>query len=65
MIREALRPVTNPPGEPIFVGEFAKAFQLLADGKDIHYIGAPGRIDFDVHGDVTTPIEIWKIVRGR
>lgn len=65
MIRDSLRPVTNPPGEPIYAGEFGKAFQLLQEGKDIHYIGAAGRIDFDIHGDVVTPIEIWKIQKGK
>lgn len=64
MIRDSLRPITNPPGEAIYAGEFEKAFRLLALGREIHYIGAAGRMDFDVHGDVTTPIEVWTIEQG-
>ncbi len=32
--------VANAPGEPILPGELAKALKLLAEGKDIDYVGA-------------------------
>ncbi|MGR3570780.1 ABC transporter substrate-binding protein [Brevirhabdus sp.] len=32
--------VANAPGEKIFPGELEKALKLLADGKDIDYVGA-------------------------
>ncbi len=32
--------VANAPGEPILPGELGKALKLLAEGKDIDYVGA-------------------------
>jgi len=63
-IRDNLRAVAGPPGEVILPGEFAKAFELLADGKKINYEGAAGSVDFDKYGDVVTPIEIWTYKGG-
>jgi ABC-type branched-subunit amino acid transport system substrate-binding protein len=60
-IRDAIAKVANPPGDAIEPGEFDKAFQLLAEGKEINYRGASGEIDFDERGDVVSPIEVWKI----
>ncbi|RLA84093.1 MAG: amino acid ABC transporter substrate-binding protein [Deltaproteobacteria bacterium] len=64
-VRDQLRFVANPPGEVILPGEFKKAFELLAKGKDINYEGAAGSVDFDENGDVITPIEIWKYTKGK
>ncbi len=64
-IRDQLRNVANPPGEVIKPGEFKKAFDLLKQGKQINYEGAAGSVDFDKHGDVVTPIEIWKYSNGK
>jgi ABC-type branched-subunit amino acid transport system substrate-binding protein len=63
-IRNQLRDVAGPPGEIIYPGEFAKAFDLLAQGKKINYEGAAGSVDFDKNGDVFTPIEIWTYSGG-
>jgi ABC-type branched-subunit amino acid transport system substrate-binding protein len=63
-IRDNLRDVAGPGGEVIMPGEFKKAFDLLAKGKDINYEGAAGSVDFDRVGDVITPIEIWKYSGG-
>jgi branched-chain amino acid transport system substrate-binding protein len=52
-ISAALREVANAPGEPIYPGEWAKAKKLIAEGKDIDYVGASGPVDFDANGDVT------------
>jgi branched-chain amino acid transport system substrate-binding protein len=60
-IRDALRHVANPPGEAIEPGDFQRAFDLINQGQKINYRGASGEVDFDDHGDVVTPIEIWKI----
>ncbi|MGD8881945.1 MAG: ABC transporter substrate-binding protein [Desulfobacterales bacterium] len=64
-IRDQLRAVANPPGEVILPGEFKKAFDLLQAGKQINYEGAAGSVDFDRHGDVVTPIEVWKYTKGK
>jgi branched-chain amino acid transport system substrate-binding protein len=63
-IRDNLRKVADPPGEVIKPGEFKKAFELLDKGKDINYEGAAGSVDFDAHGDVITPIEVWRYRKG-
>ena len=34
--------VANAPGEPIQIGELAKALEILANGGDIDYVGATG-----------------------
>ena len=45
-VRDAIRQVTNPPGEVILPGEWAKAVQLIRDGVEIQYVGAsrPGHL---------------------
>ncbi|GMG83219.1 ABC transporter substrate-binding protein [Paralimibaculum aggregatum] len=48
---EALRKVANAPGVPVMPGEWAKAKALIAEGRDIDYLGASGEILFDEHGD--------------
>ncbi len=64
-IRDQLRTVSNPPGVLVGPGEFKKAFELLSLKEDINYQGASGSVDFDQHGDVVAPIEIWKFSAGR
>lgn len=63
-IRDHMRVVANPPGEVVVAGEFDKAFDLLKQGKAINYEGSAGSVDFDRHGDVVTPIEIWQYKGG-
>lgn len=53
-IAKAVREVALPPGEAIGPGEWEKAKQLIAEGKDINYEGATGPSDFDDAGDVST-----------
>jgi len=64
-IRDNMRYVANPPGEVVTPGEFQKAFELLRQGKQINYEGAAGSVDFDKHGDVVTPIEVWAFKGGK
>jgi ABC-type branched-subunit amino acid transport system substrate-binding protein len=63
-IRDNMRYVSNPPGEVVLPGEFKKAFRLLKQGKKINYEGAAGSQDFDIYGDVITPIEIFEYRGG-
>ena len=65
-IRDALRDVSNAPGEVVGPGRagIARAFALLADGRDINYEGASGVVDIDANGDVFGPIEIWQVKDG-
>ena len=63
-LRDELRYVANPPGEVVYAGVdgIKKALELLKAGKDINYEGAAGSQNFDKHGDVITPIEIWQYI---
>lgn len=60
-IRDNLRAVANPPGEPIYYGEWTKAIALLQAGEDIDYQGVSGLVDFKETGDVAGGILIWMI----
>lgn len=51
-VRDALREVASAPGEKILPGEWAKAKELIAAGKDIDYSGATGEMEFDANGDI-------------
>ena len=51
-VRDALREIANAPGEKILPGEWKKAKELLAAGKDIDYSGATGEMEFDANGDI-------------
>lgn len=63
-IRDHIRDVANPPGEPINPGEWEKAVELLEQGKDIAYQGASGPINFDEQGDVSGTFAHWEIADG-
>ncbi len=65
MVRDALREVASAPGEKVFPGEWAKAKKLIAEGKDIDYVGASGSIDFDSVGDVAGTFAHWMIENGQ
>lgn len=63
ILADNLREVSNPPGERILAGDLdsiAKGMQLIADGKDVDYVGAGGEVDFDAAGDVRTPYAVWR-----
>lgn len=59
--KQALRDVTNPPGEPIYPGEWAKARSFIDNGTDIDYFGASGAIDFNPDGEVTSDYMVWNV----
>ncbi len=60
-LAESLRAVAMAPGEPIMAGEWAKAKQLIAEGKDIDYKGAGGDHEFDAAGDVPGSYAFFKV----
>ncbi len=62
--REALRAVSNPPGDPVSPGTdgFTTALGLIAAGTDIDYEGTAGPVDLDANGDVLIgAIETWTV----
>ncbi len=65
-IRDAMRAVVDPEGEPIYAGpeEFAKALQMIKDGKAIKYEGVIGPVAFDDVGDISGPFRLWQIKGG-
>jgi ABC-type branched-subunit amino acid transport system substrate-binding protein len=63
-IRDALRDVSNPPGEKVTPGVegFTEALELIDAGTDVDYSGAASEIDFDAAGDVPQgAIQVWDI----
>jgi branched-chain amino acid transport system substrate-binding protein len=58
--------VVDPNGEVIYAGkeEFAKALQLIKDGKPVKYEGVIGPVSFDQYGDITGPFRLWRIQNG-
>lgn len=62
-VRDALREVSNAPGEVVVPGEWKKAVELIAAGKDINYEGVSGQHEFDKAGDVSGYIGKF-IVKG-
>jgi ABC-type branched-subunit amino acid transport system substrate-binding protein len=64
-LRDAIRTFSEEGGEKVGPGEFAKAKQLLAQGKKVTYVGASGPLKFDAHGDVGGTFEQWEIHNGK
>lgn len=64
-IAKAVREVSTQPGETILPGEWKKARELIAAGKDIDYYGAAGSQDFDENGDVPGVFETLAIEDGK
>ena len=65
-IKEAIPQVLDPKGEVIHAGKegFAKALQLIKEGKPIKYEGVIGPVSFDQYGDITGPFRLWRIQNG-
>jgi ABC-type branched-subunit amino acid transport system substrate-binding protein len=66
-IRDAMRAINDPHGEPVNAGTdgFARAMQLIAAGKPINYQGASGPCDYDAHGDVVAHLARFQVRGGR
>lgn len=65
-IKEAIPQVLDPKGEVIHAGKegFARALQLIKEGKPIKYEGVIGPVSFDQYGDITGPFRLWRIQNG-
>ncbi len=64
-LNAALRSVASAPGETILPGEWKKAKELIAAGKDINYEGATGSHEFDKAGDVPGVIVEMTVKGGK
>ncbi|WP_349434466.1 ABC transporter substrate-binding protein [Pararhizobium sp. A13] len=60
-IPAAMHAISSGKGEPILVGEWKKAKELIAAGKDIDYQGASGGLDFDENGDVPGTYSLFRV----
>lgn len=58
-IKNTIREVANPPGEP--VTDVCQALELVRSGKPIDYQGASGSADLNDQGDVTGRYDVWTI----
>lgn len=65
-IRDAIRAVVDPAGEPVSAGPeaFARALKLIEEGKPIRYQGVIGDVAFDEFGDISGPFRLWRIEGG-
>ena len=53
---EALQPVA---GTITAMGRFLRA--ELAAGRSVNVDGASGQLDFDLHGEASSPVELWQV----
>ncbi len=62
-IRDQIRNVTADGGIEVYPGAegIKRAKALLAEGKQIRYVGATGALQFDANGDVQAPKMTWKL----
>lgn len=58
-IREAIRQISNPPGEK--VTEICPALTLIRAGQKVNYQGASGAVDLNAQGDVMGTYEVWTV----
>lgn len=68
IIRDQLRSIADTPGEEVIIGSqdgMNRAVQLIKQGKEINVTGISSPVEFDEHGDVVTPYEIWAVEKGR
>jgi branched-chain amino acid transport system substrate-binding protein len=65
-IKASIPQVLDPNGEVIHAGKegFAKALQLIKEGKPIKYEGVIGPVSFDQYGDIAGPFRLWRIQNG-
>jgi len=63
MIRDSMRSINDRNGEPVDAGMagFARAVQLIQDGKAIDYQGASGPCDYDAHGNVVAQLARFRV----
>jgi branched-chain amino acid transport system substrate-binding protein len=66
-IRDAMRAINDPRGEPVNAGPagLLRALQLMAAGKPIDYQGASGPCDFDEHGDIVAQLARFQVQGGK
>lgn len=62
-IRDHVLEVANAPGEPIYPGELARAFELLAAGSEIDYQGASG-VELIGPGEAAGSYRVYEIEDG-
>ena len=63
MIRDSMRAINDRNGEPVDAGiaGFARAAQLIGEGKAVDYQGASGPCDYDARGDVVAQLARFRV----
>ncbi len=66
-IRDAIRKVTDPNGQPVYAGvdELQAGLGLIKMGTTVRYVGATGPLQFDENGDIAGPYVTWTIKDGQ
>ncbi len=66
-IRDAMKKISDPAGELVGPGpdEFARAVELIGQGKAINYNGASGPMDFDANGNVLGRLAQYRAEEGQ
>jgi hypothetical protein len=60
-IKSKIFAVANPPGTPIYPGQWDKALAEIAAGRDINYEGASGAVNIDTYGDPLSGYIVWAV----
>ena len=63
-IQAKVMSVANAPGEKINPGEIAKALKLIAEGKDVDYVGATD-VEFNDVGEVFGAYKELEVTKGK
>lgn len=61
---EALRDVSNPPGEAVGYDGFGTGADLIDDDTDVDYAGPSGTVNYDENGDVASDMVIVAVEDG-
>jgi ABC-type branched-subunit amino acid transport system substrate-binding protein len=63
MIRDSMRAINDRKGEPVDAGAagFARAAQLISQGRAIDYQGASGPCDYDTNGNILAQLARFRV----
>jgi ABC-type branched-subunit amino acid transport system substrate-binding protein len=66
-VRDAMKKTSDPLGTVIGTGpeEFARAVELIAEGKAINYEGASGPMDYDANGNILNRLAQYRAANGQ
>ncbi|MFC7203008.1 ABC transporter substrate-binding protein [Haloferax namakaokahaiae] len=63
-VKNAMREVSNSPGEAVSYTEFGAGVEKIDAGTDIDYSGPSGNVNYDDNGDVASDMVIVQVADG-